>query len=122
MVLMVSPSSAQTRDEILADGQAEAIQVISTSTRDVYTIIIGALVALVGIVTVVALRFVYRSTPEWAHTGMIALADKALTVLQQYADNTQNNFDDKIVQAIRTAFDQFLTLQSKTDDEPPKLE
>jgi hypothetical protein len=65
---------------------------------------------------------VYRSTPEWAHTGMIALADKALTVLQQYADNTQNNFDDKIVQAIRTAFDQFLTLQSKTDDEPPKLE
>lgn len=110
MVLMVSPALAQTADEILADGRGESVVVISETAMNVYTVIIGGLVALAGIITLTALRFVYKSTPEWLHNTVLAIADKAITALETKSKDTQTEIDDKISEAIRNAFEQFVNL------------
>lgn len=105
----ITPALAQTTDDILADGSAEAVAVISSSALQVWTIIVVALVGLIGIVTFTALRMVYKSTPEWAHSGMIAVADKAIGALQGLADKTKDiELDDKVVDKIREVFDDFV--------------
>ena len=124
MVLMVSPLHAQTADEILADGRGEAVVVISETAINVYTVIIGGLVTLVGIITLTALRFVYKSTPEWLHSTVLAIADKVITALENASVDTKTQIDDKISGAVRDAFDRFINLLGvievvDTDDDTP---
>lgn len=119
MISLATPALAQTSDEILADASGEAVQVISSSAFTIWAVIVGGLVALAGIITVTALRLVYKSTPEWAHSGMIAVADKAVSALQALADKTTISADDQVTLAIRKAFDSFVdSLVTPLDNDP----
>lgn len=120
LISLATPALAQTSDEILADASGEAVQVISSSAFTIWAVIIGALVTLSGIVTLTALRLVYKSTPEWAHSSMIAVLDKAINTLQSFADKTTTEIDNRITDTVRNVFDDFVdTLISLDEDETP---
>ena len=123
-ISLATPALAQTSDEILQDAQGEAVQVISTTALNVWSLVIGSLVVLVGIVTITALRLVHKSTPEWAHTAMIAVANKAITTLQEFANKTTTDIDNRITDTVRNVFDEFIDQlildDDESDDELPK--
>jgi hypothetical protein len=106
---LTSPALAQTTtDDVLAGAQAEAVLVISETAFNVWGTIFAGFIALVGIVATTALMLVHRSTPQWAHMPMIVIAEKALDTLQKLAEKTETTIDDKMVLAVRTAYNAFL--------------
>lgn len=95
-------------NEIVAEGRADAIVVVSDAAMTIYTILVGVLVALTGIVTITALRMVYKSIPEWLHGTVLALADKAIEGLERASQKTTTEVDDQLVAKMRGVFEEFL--------------
>lgn len=123
MVLMVStPALAQTTTDVLADGQAEAIQVVSPSLSAIALQIGLMFGGLLG----VALWMIYRSSPPIVQKAILDNAQSTIEAYRLHAEKTVNQIDDKIANALATGYQAFLNILSEQeeqdeDETPPDL-
>lgn len=124
MVLMVSaPTYAQTTTDVLAEGQSEAVQVVSPSLSAIALQIGLMFGGLLG----VALLMIYRSSPPIVQKAILDNAQSTIEAYRLHAKETTTQIDDKIASALATGYQAFLNILSEQeyeddeDETPPTL-
>jgi len=111
-LLMSSPALAQTPNDILADGQAEAVQVISTGIANTFVIVSGVLISLLAI----ALFALYRSAPPILQKIIVENGEKTLVAFKEWTEKTQSQWDDRVADVAIKVFEAVLGKIADGDD------
>jgi len=119
MGLMVfsTPAYAQNATDVLADGQAEAIQVVSPSLSAIALQIGLMFGGLLG----VALWMIYRSSPPIVQKAILDNAQSTIEAYRLHAERTVNQIDDKIANALATGYQAFLNILAEQEYEDEEL-
>ena len=120
MVLMVSaPAVAQTTtDDVLANANGEAVQVISSGLVDGIKLIGGMVLAIIAIYAYA----LYKSSPPAVQKLIIENGENTLKALKDHTDTTLNKWDDKvadIASAVFSAVVQMIEDEQDEDETPP---
>lgn len=114
MVLMVSaPTFAQTTEDVLANANGEAVQVISSGLVDAVKLIGGMLVSVIAIYALA----LYRSSPPIAQKVIAENGQKAIEAIERYTDKTINKIDDKLADVAGVIFNAVMQMIEDEQDE-----
>ena len=104
--MVSTPAYAQTTTDVLAEGQAEAVQVVSSGITD----IILKLGLMFGGLLGVGFFMIYRSVPPTVQKAILANAQSTIEAYHLHAKETTTQIDDKIADALATAYQAFLNI------------
>ena len=115
MVLMVStPAIAQdTAQDVIASGQTEAVQVISSGLADI-VLKLGTM--LISVVAIFAYAL-FKSSPPAVQKLIIENGENTLKALKEHTDATINKFDDKVADIAGAVFEAVIQMIEDEQDE-----